>query len=83
MARIPEADIERLKNEVNVERLVEASGIGLKRGGKDRLGRCSFHEDGRARDGADRPGPHPAVTAYADRSRRLTALRTDVCASSV
>jgi len=27
MVRIPEAGIERLKNEVSVERLVEASGI--------------------------------------------------------
>lgn len=30
MARIPEQEIERLKNEVSVERLVEASGIELK-----------------------------------------------------
>jgi len=45
MARIPEQEIERLKNEVSVERLVEASGIDLKRGGKDLLGRCPFHED--------------------------------------
>jgi len=45
MARIPEAEIERLKNEVSVERLVEASGIELKRAGKDLLGRCPFHED--------------------------------------
>ena len=45
MARIPEQEIERLKNEVSVERLVEASGIELKRGGKDWLGRCPFHED--------------------------------------
>lgn len=45
MARIPEQDIERLKSEVSVERLVEASGIELKRGGKDLLGRCPFHED--------------------------------------
>lgn len=45
MARIPEAEIERLKNEVAVERLVEASGIELKRAGKDLLGRCPFHED--------------------------------------
>ncbi|MDA8382588.1 MAG: CHC2 zinc finger domain-containing protein, partial [Betaproteobacteria bacterium] len=47
-ARIPEAEIERLKNEVSVERLVEASGIELKRAGKDLLGRCPFHEDGTA-----------------------------------
>jgi DNA primase catalytic core len=46
MARIPEAEIERLKEEVSVERLVEAAGIELKKSGKDRLGRCPFHEDG-------------------------------------
>ena len=45
MPRIPDTEIERLKNEVSVERLVEASGIELKRGGKDLLGRCPFHED--------------------------------------
>jgi len=45
MARIPETEIERLKNEVSVERLVEASGIELKKSGKDWLGRCPFHED--------------------------------------
>jgi DNA primase len=45
MARIPEAEIERLKNEVSVERLVEASGIELKKAGKDLLGQCPFHED--------------------------------------
>jgi DNA primase len=45
MARIPEQEIERLKNEVSVERLVEASGVEFKRGGKDLLGRCPFHED--------------------------------------
>ena len=45
MARIPEAEIERLKSEVSVERLVEDSGIALKKSGKDKLGRCPFHED--------------------------------------
>ena len=45
MARIPETEIERLKNEVSVERLVEGSGIELKKSGKDWLGRCPFHED--------------------------------------
>ena len=45
MARIPEAELERLKAEISVERLVEASGISLKRAGKDLLGRCPFHED--------------------------------------
>ena len=45
MARIPEAEIERLKEEVSVERLVADSGIDLKKSGKDKLGRCPFHED--------------------------------------
>jgi DNA primase len=45
MARIPDTEIQRLKSEVSVERLVEASGIELKRAGKDLLGRCPFHED--------------------------------------
>ena len=45
MARIPEQEIERLKNEISVERLVEASGIELKKSGKDWLGKCPFHED--------------------------------------
>jgi len=45
MARIPEAELQRLKEQVPVERLVEASGVELKRGGKDLLGRCPFHQD--------------------------------------
>jgi DNA primase len=48
MARIPEAEIERLKEAVPVARLVAASGIELKKGGKDMLGRCPFHEDATA-----------------------------------
>jgi hypothetical protein len=46
LARIPETELERLKNEVSVQRLVEASGIELKKAGKDWLGRCPFHDDG-------------------------------------
>ena len=45
MARIPEAEIDRLKSEVSVERLVEAAGVALKRAGKDLLGKCPFHDD--------------------------------------
>lgn len=45
MARIPEGEIERLKSEVSVERLAEASGIALKKAGKDLLAKCCFHED--------------------------------------
>ena len=48
MARIPESDIERLKDEVSVQRLVEDSGIVLKKAGKDWLGCCPFHEDRKA-----------------------------------
>jgi DNA primase len=43
MARIPETEIERLKSEVSVQRLAETSGVELKKGGKDWLGRCPFH----------------------------------------
>ena len=48
MPRIPDTEIERLKNEVSVERLVEASGVVLKKAGKDMLGRCPFHDDAEA-----------------------------------
>jgi DNA primase len=46
MARIPESDIERLKDEVSVARLVESAGIALKKSGKDLIGTCPFHADG-------------------------------------
>ncbi|HVH72140.1 MAG TPA: CHC2 zinc finger domain-containing protein [Candidatus Dormibacteraeota bacterium] len=42
MARIPEAEIERLKREIALERLVEARGVVLKRKGADLVGRCPF-----------------------------------------
>ena len=45
MARVPEEELERIKHEVAVERLIEASGIALKRAGKDLLGCCPFHDD--------------------------------------
>jgi len=45
MARIPQTDIERLKSEVSVERLVESAGIALKKSGKDKIGQCPFHAD--------------------------------------
>lgn len=45
MARIPDADIERLKREVSLERLAEAAGITLKRHGQDLIGLCPFHDD--------------------------------------
>lgn len=45
MARLAEGEIERLKTEVSLLRLVEVRGIALKRHGKDWLGRCPFHDD--------------------------------------
>lgn len=45
MARIPTDELERLKNEVSVQRLVESTGIELKKSGKDLIGRCPFHAD--------------------------------------
>jgi len=45
MARIPDAELERLKAEISVERLVEAAGITLSKSNKDRIGTCPFHED--------------------------------------
>ncbi|MGH9899238.1 MAG: CHC2 zinc finger domain-containing protein, partial [Pyrinomonadaceae bacterium] len=47
MARIAEEEIERLKREVSLERLIEARGVRLTRRGKNLFGRCPFgtHSD--------------------------------------
>ena len=45
MARIPEAEVERLKREISVQRLAEARGIKLTRQGADLVGKCPFHDD--------------------------------------
>lgn len=45
MARIAEAELERLKSEVSVQRLAEARGVELRRHGADLVGRCPFHAD--------------------------------------
>src|SRR5208283_2090094 len=45
MARIPDEEIERLKREVSLQRLVEARGIELSRHGAYLLGLCPFHDD--------------------------------------
>lgn len=45
MARIPESEIDRLKLSVSLVRLVESAGVVLKAHGKDRIGRCPFHDD--------------------------------------
>ena len=45
MARIPEAEIQRLKDEVSVAHLAQSSGLELKQSGKDFTARCPFHAD--------------------------------------
>ena len=45
MARIPNNELDRLKREISLLRLVESSGIALKKHGKDYLGLCPFHDD--------------------------------------
>jgi DNA primase catalytic core len=45
MARIPDEEIERLKKEIAIERLVTGFGIELKRTGANLVGRCPFHDD--------------------------------------
>jgi DNA primase len=45
MARIPDAEIERLKSDVSLVRLIESAGVELKKHGADYHGRCPFHDD--------------------------------------
>jgi len=45
MAKISDTEIERLKNETSLLRLIETSGIALARQGNDYVGLCPFHEE--------------------------------------
>lgn len=45
MARIPEAELARLKREVSLLRLIQSQGHELKRQGKNWVMRCVFHEE--------------------------------------
>ena len=45
MARIPDAELARLKAEVSVQRLVEGCGVQLRKQGSDLVGACPFHDD--------------------------------------
>lgn len=45
MARIADTEIERLKNEVSLVRLIESQGYDLKKEGKDYVMCCPFHEE--------------------------------------
>jgi DNA primase len=43
MARVPDAEIERLKGEVSLVSLAEAAGVTLRKTGADLTGCCPFH----------------------------------------
>jgi len=45
MPRIAESALERLKQTISLQRLVEARGVELNRHGADLIGRCPFHDD--------------------------------------
>jgi len=45
VARVPEAEIERLKEQVSLVSLVQAHGVELRKAGQDLVGRCPFHDD--------------------------------------
>ncbi|MES9906139.1 MAG: CHC2 zinc finger domain-containing protein [Sedimenticola sp.] len=45
MARIPDDQIDHLKQEVSLQRLAESQGVKLKRHGADLIGLCPFHDD--------------------------------------
>ena len=42
MARIPDNEIERLKQEVSIQRLAEARGVILRKRGDELMGLCPF-----------------------------------------
>jgi DNA primase catalytic core len=46
VARIPDAEVERLKEQVSLVSLAEAAGVTLRKTGADVTGCCPFHEDG-------------------------------------
>jgi DNA primase len=43
--RVPQQEIDRLKSEISLQRLVEAQGVELERHGADLRGLCPFHDD--------------------------------------
>jgi DNA primase catalytic core len=45
MARIADDELERLKREISLERIVRARGVELRRHGADLIGLCPFHND--------------------------------------
>ena len=66
MARIPDQELERLKHEVSLARLIEGQGHKLTSQGKDLACRCPWH------DGDDTPScivsPTRSVASASDRN---------------
>jgi len=48
MPRIPDELVERVKREISLPRVVEASGVVLSRRGKEHVGVCPLHEEAQA-----------------------------------
>ena len=45
MPRIPEKTLEKIKQEISIQSLVQAKGIKLSQHGKNLIGLCPFHDD--------------------------------------
>jgi DNA primase catalytic core len=45
MGRVSDAELDRLKTEISLERLAESRGIVLRKRGDELIGLCPFHED--------------------------------------
>lgn len=78
MARIPEAEIERLKREISLERLAEARGVKLRQHGKDLVGLCP------SRWQAPRPSlpKHNASVMFPPAGRLRSAREASRCEAS-
>ena len=77
MARIPEEEIERIKREVSLERLVEASGVELKKRGKDLFGRCPFHAPDETPSFSVTPAKRPLLSAEMVSSRKWISFTAE------
>ncbi len=73
------SEIERLKQEISLQRVAESAGIALKRHGADLVELCSFHDD-------KTPSlvitPKPTLSALDGlivSSRRIEICKSEVC----
>ena len=73
MARIPNQEIERLKREIPIERLMSGFGVELKRTGANMVGRCPFHDDRTAV--ADRHAGNQSVALHGNQPRIVVTRR--------